>query len=265
VLVVIDNASDAYDADENHRRSVRGFIRKLAEIARESGAAILLLAHIDKAAARNGASGNSYSGSTAWHNSVRSRLALIERGPGLPGIELVHEKANFGRRIDSILLRFDEHGVLIPADPVDSTRDDAGLLACLSRAITGGDIINAARSGPTSTFAICRTLPGFPESLAEPTAFWRALAKLTESGSIIRESYRNENRKTKERWVLAPVAPVRASCATGALETGGGGAAPLQFSKGCGDWSGALSKPCQHDSIPKGGEEGTGALDEVRI
>ena len=77
-LVIIDNASDAFDANENHRRSVRAFIRCLAAIGRANDAAILLLAHIDKNAAKFGANGNTYSGSTAWHNSPRSRLALTD-------------------------------------------------------------------------------------------------------------------------------------------------------------------------------------------
>ena len=38
--------------------------------------------------------GNNYSGSTQWHNSVRSRLALVESDRA--GIELLHEKANYG-------------------------------------------------------------------------------------------------------------------------------------------------------------------------
>ena len=67
-------------------------------IAREHDAAVVLLAHIDKAAARNGGQGNSYSGSTAWHNSARSRLALVE--DEATGLELLHEKANFGKKRD---------------------------------------------------------------------------------------------------------------------------------------------------------------------
>lgn len=35
-LIVVDNASDAYDANENDRRLVRGFVRLLAQIAREN-------------------------------------------------------------------------------------------------------------------------------------------------------------------------------------------------------------------------------------
>jgi hypothetical protein len=73
-LVVIDNASDGYAADENNRQLVRNFMRLLRQFARGNHAAVILLAHIDKTAARYGSAGNSYSGSTAWHNSARSRL-----------------------------------------------------------------------------------------------------------------------------------------------------------------------------------------------
>ena len=93
-LIVIDNASDAFDANENDRRQVRAFIRMLAQIARKNDAGFLLLAHIDKDAAKNGARNNSYSGSTGWHNGPRSRLALVEDHGK---IELKQEKLNIGK------------------------------------------------------------------------------------------------------------------------------------------------------------------------
>src|SRR5690606_30152541 len=77
-LVFIDNASDTYGANENARRQVRKFLRRLTVEAKANAAAVVLLAHIDKAAARGGGKGQSFSGSTQWHNSVRSRLALVE-------------------------------------------------------------------------------------------------------------------------------------------------------------------------------------------
>src|SRR5690606_21738940 len=51
-LIIIDNASDAFDANENSRRDVRQLIRGLAHVAREQNASVMLLAHIDKAAAK---------------------------------------------------------------------------------------------------------------------------------------------------------------------------------------------------------------------
>ena len=58
-------ASDAYDADENSRRQVRAFVKALARMVRNHNGAVLLLAHVDKVAARYGSNGNTYSGSTA--------------------------------------------------------------------------------------------------------------------------------------------------------------------------------------------------------
>lgn len=81
-LVVIDNASDAFGGDEIVRRQVRAFIRSLNDIAKESDAAVVLLAHVNKTSARTGSgfggdSEGCYSGSTAWHNPTRSRLFLF--------------------------------------------------------------------------------------------------------------------------------------------------------------------------------------------
>lgn len=107
-LVVIDNASDAFDANENVRRHVRLFVSNLTGIARDNNSAVLLLAHIDKSSAKYGASGESYSGSTAWHNSARSRLAL-----DLDGEQLLirHEKNNLGRCAEDLQLFRNRYGV----------------------------------------------------------------------------------------------------------------------------------------------------------
>lgn len=109
-LIVIDNASDAFEANENSRREVRTFIRGLAALARNRNASVVLLAHIDKAAAKGAGMGNNYSGSTAWHNSARSRLALVEEDGR---IEVRHEKCNLSRRADPLPITLSEHGVPI--------------------------------------------------------------------------------------------------------------------------------------------------------
>ena len=204
-LIVIDNASDAFDGNENDRRQVRTFVRALAKIGRDNNAAVLLLAHIDKAAARYGSQGNSYSGSTAWHNSARSRLALVDSDGA---IELRHEKANLCRKIDPIRLRFNDKGVMIPADASAAHgADDMLLLHCLHAAILRGDIIGTARVGAGTALAHARTLPHFPDGLKSSPRFWGALGRLEASGAIVREEYTNANRKVRQRWAIAPNAP----------------------------------------------------------
>ncbi len=56
VLVVVDNASDVFEGNENDRSQVRGFVRSLAKICRQVGShpAILLLTHTPKQAVGEG-------------------------------------------------------------------------------------------------------------------------------------------------------------------------------------------------------------------
>lgn len=108
--IFIDNASDTFDGDENNRRHVRSFMRELTQIAKANNAGVVLLAHIDKNAAKHGAANNSYSGSTAWHNSARSRIALVE----VDGVlEIRHEKANLSALAEPVRL-VREKGVPVP-------------------------------------------------------------------------------------------------------------------------------------------------------
>lgn len=205
-VIIIDNASDAYDGNENERRFVRAFLRRLGDIAKRHSAALVLLAHIDKNSARNGASGNSYAGSTAWHNSARSRVAMIFDDKDKT-VELVHEKHNFGKRADSFRFRFNDHGVLVPLAGGDVTRDasdQAAVLAVLRAADAAGILVPVATSGPATALHAVKHLPEMPEDLvANPRRFHSLLEKLARSGTIQRVAYKNQNRKEKERWELA--------------------------------------------------------------
>lgn len=210
-LLVIDNASDAFSGNENERQLVRAFLRKLAHIARKNDCAVLLLAHVDKAAARYGANGNSYSGSTAWHNTVRSRLALIEddQGPSL-----VQEKLNLGRKLEPIRLEWTDTGVLMPVTTSGTvaverdTQDDAGVLAAITAAIGDGATVHAARSGNYSTLSVLKTYPDLPRYLSKDSGrFFAALTRLERAGRISRETYRNENRKERVRLLVRCASP----------------------------------------------------------
>jgi hypothetical protein len=200
-LIVVDNASDAADFNENDRRLVRRFVRMLAQMARENDAGLILLAHIDKAAARSGSSGNTYSGSTAWHNSARSRIALLDTDGN---IELRQEKANLGRPADPIRLHWSEHGVLMPmgsAHAFAQTRDDAdAVLAALKAAWAAGVDVSAARTGPTTTQAVLGTFDEMPRHLRGPagrSAFWSALGKLQNAGKVQQAEILTGQRKRK--------------------------------------------------------------------
>ena len=72
-LVILDTSADLFAGNEIDRSQVRQFVGMLRGIAIENDCAVLLLSHPSQAGM---ASGSGTSGSTAWSNSVRSRLYL---------------------------------------------------------------------------------------------------------------------------------------------------------------------------------------------
>ncbi len=104
-VLVVDNASDTFTGREIDRAQVRQFVRSLLTLVAVRNGAVVLLAHDSKQGARGEAGEESYSGSTAWHNSVRSRWSLAAVSGG--SIRLSHAKANWGRPAKPIDLRWD--------------------------------------------------------------------------------------------------------------------------------------------------------------
>jgi RecA-family ATPase len=215
-LTIIDNASDAFGGDEILRRQVRPFIRRLAKTARANNAGLILLAHIDKMAARQGSSGNSYSGSTAWHNSTRSRLALTPSEDG--SVELVQEKNNLGAKAEAITLTWDGP-VLMPqvrdhaADQANRERqlaDDAdAILEVVRIAIRSGATVPASLSGPATA---AHALEPFPELGAEfqgkhgRAKIRAAITQLLRDGRLAKVEYQNDHRHTRTRLELTQMA-----------------------------------------------------------
>ena len=209
-LVIIDNASDTYEAGENDRARVRGFVRSLAQLARRIDGPILLLAHIDKHTAKAGKGTEGYSGSTAWHNSVRSRLFLSD-DEGV--LTLEHQKANLGPRAEPLSLAWDD-GMIVPVQRATGRHASAALteqadaeavLHALLAAAESGANVPTGRSGPATTWHFLKSFPDLTTALRERTGkerFWHALTRLQRAGKIRREQYRNEDRKQRSRWVI---------------------------------------------------------------
>lgn len=199
-VLIVDNASDTYDADENSRPRVRGFIRALAALVRERQGALLLLAHVDKSAAKGFAGGQGYSGSTAWNNSVRSRLFLSEQDGRLI---LEHQKSNFGRKAEPFELEWVDGGVLTLA-----SNATAGLIAASERtAVLGlirefydrGEYLATSQFAPGNAYKILHGDPAFPKRL-DRNAFNRVLRDAERMGHLVREKYKTDGRKERERW-----------------------------------------------------------------
>lgn len=108
-LVIIDTRADAFGGNEIDRIQVRTFVRNLRKLCIEQNLAILLLSH---PSVTGMSSGSGQSGSTAWGNSVRSRLYLERCKSGNDAIPdpdlrtLTVRKNNYGPSEGQIMLRW---------------------------------------------------------------------------------------------------------------------------------------------------------------
>lgn len=103
-LVILDTRADMFGGSEIDRVQVRIFIRHLRRLCVSYDMAILLLSHPSRTGLTTG---DGQSGSTAWGNSVRSRLYL-KRDPDDPDLRVVtSEKSNYGPTSTEIRLRWE--------------------------------------------------------------------------------------------------------------------------------------------------------------
>lgn len=113
-LIVLDTLADVYPSNENDRAKVRQFVGILRGLALRRKCAVLLLSHPSLTGL---SSGSGASGSTAWNNSVRSRLYLsriTDEGhePDPDARILTTKKANYSRVGGEIDLRW-QGGVFV--------------------------------------------------------------------------------------------------------------------------------------------------------
>jgi hypothetical protein len=219
-LVVIDNASDTYAAEENNRAKVRAFVRGLKiALARTPSRALLLLMHVDKASARARGSGvevtDQYSGSTAWHNSARSRLGLEKTSDGL--LKLSHHKANHSQLAEPIELTWVDGAPQVRnsnseaariADALlqeerekASAKNERRLLALLADFQSRGELIPTAMTGPSTVYRALSKADGYPRGLAAD-ACNSLLRRLEREGRIVRREVRTPQRKWREVFEL---------------------------------------------------------------
>ncbi|GHE49973.1 hypothetical protein GCM10019059_06550 [Camelimonas fluminis] len=108
-LIVLDTSADLFGGDEINRVQVRQFVGMLRRWAIRFDCAVVLLSHPSVTGMQ---SGTGTSGSTAWNNSVRSRLYLTapeagrDEPPDPDARLLTNKKANYGKVGDAIKLRW---------------------------------------------------------------------------------------------------------------------------------------------------------------
>jgi RecA-family ATPase len=88
-LLVLDTLADLFGGNEIIRHQVRKFISMLRGLAFEFRVTVILLAHPSQSGM---ARGDGSSGSTAWNNSVRSRIYLFRPVDGDPAIRILELK-----------------------------------------------------------------------------------------------------------------------------------------------------------------------------
>ena len=144
-LVFLDNVAHLFTGNENDRGHVTRFVNLLNRLAGETGAAIVLLGHPNK-------SGDSYSGSTAWLNAVRSQFTIDHERDDDGNVRdldvrvLTVGKANYAKKGEALRFRWHAWAFVrdedLPTDKraelaqvVKANGENAAFLRCLDAAI----------------------------------------------------------------------------------------------------------------------------------
>jgi RecA-family ATPase len=189
-LIVIEAAADVFPVNENDRGTARQCVVLLRRLAMRSGAAVLLLAHPSLSGI---ASGSGASGSTAWNNSVRSRLYFSaertrdgdETDKELRELQVM--KANYGPAGERVRVRW-QNGVFVP-EVAPSTLERAAaessvdeiFLRCLETARAQGRAV----SNTTGRNYAPAVFTAMPEGKGLPSkAFAAAMERLFSASRI---------------------------------------------------------------------------------
>ena len=213
-FVVIDNASDAYAGDENTRTMVRSFLRSLKQIAKASNGGVVLLSHVNRETARGGFNDKEgYSGNTAWHNSVRSRLFLKkDKQSGL--LTLSQEKSNHGKSlaepIDLEWLTDELPKVVGDESNVTSLQLVGGsdnkkakvILALIDEYASRKQYCSVNHSSHSNVFKVLRSDKEFKKLNLRIDDSRRVVTYCQRNGWLEIDEYKDISRNKKERWVV---------------------------------------------------------------
>lgn len=206
-LVVIDALADSFAGDENNRSQARQFVGLLKQPMAGYRAAVLLLAHPSLSGM---SSGSGLSGSTAWSNSVRSRL-YFEAAKASDGTEpdpavrtLSVRKTNYAAAGGVLTVRWQD-GAYVPvtgATALDrmalERRAEETFIALLRRFTAQGQSVGAVSgtSYAPSHFAKHQDAAGLSSQ-----HFASAMQRLLDGGTIRIETFGPPSRQ-RSRLVM---------------------------------------------------------------
>jgi RecA-family ATPase len=207
-LVIVDTLADAYAGNENSRPEARQFVGLLRGMAIDRELAVVLLAHPSLSGLT---SGSGTSGSTAWSNSVRSRLYL-DKVKDVDGADIESDlrifstkKLNYGPDTLKFRLRWSEGCFVLDGDArefdrvVVDAKAEKVFLDLLASFIAQGRAASASR-GPTYAPALFEKLPNALG--VGRKAFAAAMERLLTVGKIRVEQFGPPS-KLRTRLVFA--------------------------------------------------------------
>ncbi len=210
-LIIIDNAADTFGGEENSRAQVNQFVKvALGGLARETGAAVLLLAHPSIFGMQNKTGS---SGSTAWNNAVRSRIFMERMDKDDANFDadvryLSLLKANYAATGDGDQIRWKDGAFVL------EKKDDGGFVAhldtkqkCrivleeLARVIDGGENLSPnSRAGNNAAKRLMDAEPIHKRRIKK-SEISKHIDRLQRDGMIEVEPY-SRNGRTHDRYVL---------------------------------------------------------------
>ena len=157
-LIVLDTLSRVHTADENSNSAMAGLVRNFERIATATGAALIFLHHVAKAAAREqkGDEQQASRGASVLVDNARWGAALSKmtkteaEALGIPEdrrhfyVRLAIPKNNYSAPIDGVWFERRQGGVLVPSDFAEQSEDPASS----KRAFRLAQLRHKLRGGP---------------------------------------------------------------------------------------------------------------------
>lgn len=214
-VLFVDGITDTYAGNENSKPEVKRYVRSLVKLIDPNRGAVLLIGHIAKPSASGIPTTEGYSGTTAWHNSVRARWYLYpetakdDDGQSDKTGELILElqKSNLGPVDRSLRFVWDEQAHLFVGTSEDASSFDrkhqdreerAGIMAALQACSAASIIVPAATTGQRTAHHVLKGRPEFPATLhakADARRFWRHIEALRHNKEIVEETHIRGDRK----------------------------------------------------------------------
>ena len=219
-VLFVDGAADTFAGNENARSDVKRYVNALLANIPTDGA-VVLIGHVAKPAASAATTTEGYSGSTQWHNGVRSRWYLRpevaqdedERQLRTGNLQLELQKSNLGPVNQTMTFRWDDDAHLFVGkldtiatgggivDGIRERTEQRGILKAIAASTDAGMPVPAAMQGPRTAYFVLSGRPEFPEALkgghkAAKRRFARHIEALRQIRHLVEGSYRRSNRHT---------------------------------------------------------------------